>query len=82
MSGHCHDIGDLLTTQDSIDRGLLLIPIFAPIAQVGFGIIVIVRGLLNTPITVEEDIGENSTPTLPIDEPDEEPPPTPPADKS
>lgn len=69
-------IGDLLTTQDVFGRGLFLVPIFSPIAQVGFGIIVIVRGLLNTPIAVEEDLNEDSTPTLPIDEPDEEPPPT------
>jgi hypothetical protein len=75
-------IGDLLTAQGVFDRGLFLIPIFTPIAQVGFGIIVMVRGLFNAPITAEEDISENATPTLPIDESDEEPPPTLPPDES
>jgi hypothetical protein len=41
-----------------------------------------VRGLFNAPITAEEDISENATPTLPIDESDEEPPPTLPPDES
>jgi hypothetical protein len=67
-------IGDLLAAQDVFGRGLFLVPIFTPIAQVGFGIIVIVRGLLTAPITAAEDIGESEIPTLPIDESDEEPP--------
>lgn len=70
-----------LTTQDVFGRGLFLVPIFTPIAQVGFGIIVMVRGLFNEPVTAEEEIGESWQPILPIDEP-EEPPPAPPTVES
>ncbi|HKD80890.1 MAG TPA: hypothetical protein VKH81_14430 [Candidatus Angelobacter sp.] len=71
-------IGDLLTTQGVFGRGLFIVPIFTPIAQVGFGIIVMVRGLLAEPVAPEEETDESSLPTLPIDGSDEEPPPTPP----
>jgi len=75
--GTAFAVSALLATQDVVERGLLFIPTFAPIAQVGFGIIVMVRGMFTAPIAPEE-AGESSLPTLPIDESDEESPPTPP----
>lgn len=80
--GTAFAVSALLTTQDLVERGLLFIPTFAPIAQVGFGIIVMVRGLFAPPIAPEEEAGESSLPTLPFDESDEESPPTPPTDES
>ena len=65
--GTAFGIGSLLTTQDVIERCLAIFPIIATMGQAGFGIIIIVRGLLATaPPTDETD--EISPPTLPISE--------------
>ncbi|HKV92083.1 MAG TPA: hypothetical protein VJW20_06005 [Candidatus Angelobacter sp.] len=61
-------LGSLFATQDTMGRCIAFIPVFVTVSQMGFGIIVMIRGLTATPIT-DEETNQRLPPALPPTQP-------------